>query len=156
MALPQYPLVNGFRHSWASVEAKIQNIPFRGIQEVNYTTKQEGEKLWGPHPEALGETLGELDHEGSIVLPTREFYHLLGMLGPGFMKVRFPIVVSYAEEEDGGEVITDELLFCRLRNLDASNARGAGALMRKVDLSIMKIKWNGVEAFDPPLAIAGV
>lgn len=154
MALPAYPIVNGFRHSWSSVEAKIKNIPFKGIKEIKYATKQEGTKLYGTHEEAIAETRGEIDHSASISMYMAELYELLNMLGDGFGSVRFPINVSYTEDGSGIDVIQDELRFARIRNLDAGQSQGPDGIMRTVELSVMQILYNGKQWSPNPLSFA--
>ena len=145
-----YPMVNGTRHSWAQIETKVNGVLIVGFQDINYNDKLESEKEYGQAPEPIGRTLGEYLAEGSMTLLLAEFNVLIQTLGPGFKQKVFPITVSYSA--DGLETIVDQIIGCRITTVDASNAKGPGASVRKCGLDVMKILWNGLDSLINPLA----
>lgn len=144
-----YPLVNGTRHSWASIEAKANNALIVGFQEINYSDKLEPTKVYGTAPDPIGRTVGEYLAEGSFVLLLAEFYVLIAALGQGYKQVVFPITVSYSA--DGLDTITDEIVGVRITNVEAANARGTDPSLRKCTVDIMKVLWNGFDSLLNPL-----
>lgn len=149
----QYPLINGTRHEWSSVELKIKNQVFVGVKAFDYSDKLEPTKVYGTHAQPIGRTRGVYSAEGSIELWLAEYNELMKLLGPGFKEVSFDTVASYSES--AFDTITDEILGCRIKGLAASQAQGADALSRKLDLDIMLIRWNGLESIAKPLAGVG-
>lgn len=144
-----YPLVNGTRHSWAQIETKVQGVLIVGFQEINYNDKLTPEKEYGQASEPIGRTQGEYLAEGSMTLLLAEFNVLIQTLGPGYKQKVFPITVSYSA--DGLETIVDQLIGCRITEVDASNAKGPGGTVRKCTLDLMKVLWNGLDSLINPL-----
>lgn len=144
-----YPLINGIRHEWSSCEIKLGGVVYVGVKEVSYSDKLEPTKVYGAHAQPIGRTRGVYSCEGSITLYLAEANELRRALGPGYKEVSFDIVASYSEDEL--EAITDELVGCRIKGEDHSASQGADALVRKFDLDIMLVRWNGIESLKSPL-----
>ena len=143
-----YPLVNGTRQEWSSIEAKIAGDVFLGIREIAYNDKLEPTKVYGIHAEPLGRTRGVYLAEGSITLLLDEADTLIQKLGDGFKEKVFDITVAYTE---GGKTIQDEIVGCRIKGVDQSVTQSADGLVRKFDLDVMKVRWNGKESLASPL-----
>jgi hypothetical protein len=143
-----YPLVNGTRHEWSSIEIKLAGAITIGVREAAYNDKLEPTKVFGVHAEALGRTRGVYTAEGSITLLLDEANSLIELLGDGFKEVVWDMTVSYSE---GGKTITDEIIGCRIKTTDQSLSQGADGLQRKFDLDVMKVLWNGKDSLANPL-----
>lgn len=146
-----YPLINGTRHEWSSIELKLNGKIYVGVSSINYSAKLEPTKVYGVSPEPIGRTRGVYSAEGSIEMYLAEYNALLTDLSAlgGLMEVSFDAVVAYSEADF--DVITDEVIGCRIKNIDASQSQGADPLKRKLDLDIMKIKFGGFENVNSPL-----
>lgn len=146
-----YPDVNGFRHSFSSIEAKIGNpgVVYQGFKSINYETSIAPVKVWGFHPDPIGETRGVADYKGDIEVYLAEWTKILASLGAGAFTKRFNISVSYLE--NGYDSHIDTLIGARFVNDAASNSQGGDPLTRKLTLSVMKILINGVDILDIPL-----
>lgn len=143
-----YPLVNGARHEWTSIEAKVNGDIVIGFKEIAYNDKLEPTKVYGVHAQPIGRTRGVYSAEGSMTLYLDEANTLIQKLGPGFKEISFDITVSYTE---GSDTITDEIVGCRIKSLDMSNSQGADPTVRKFDLDVMFIRWGGQESLQNPL-----
>ncbi len=143
-----YPLVNGARHEWSSIEVKIKGATTIGIKEMSYNDKLEPSKVYGLHAQPLGRTRGVYTAEASITLLLDEANTLIQALGDGFKEVVFDITCAYSE---GGATITDEIIGCRVKGLDQSLSQGADGAARKFDLDVMYIIWNGKDSLAAPL-----
>lgn len=143
-----YPLVNGSRHEWTSIEVKVKGSIVIGIKELSYNDKLEPTKVYGVHAQPLGRTRGVYSAEASISLLLDEANTLIQALGDGFKEAVFDITCAYSE---GGATITDEIIGCRIKGLDASLSQGADPAVRKFDLDVMYIVWNGKESLAAPL-----
>ncbi len=137
-----YPLVNGNRHDYSSVEINVNSRIFTGVSEVSYSDALEPGKIRGTSAMKNGRTRGEYDPDGSITLYKSEFQELIAALGAGYMEVSFPIVVHY--QEPGSPIITDRLIGCRIKKAEDSHKEGSEALVVKCDLDIMGVVRNGV------------
>lgn len=143
MATPLVPLINGYRYSWASIEAKIRGKILTGLTEITYQNSVERERVRGQGRHGQGWTAGELDSEASITLSKEDYDALLDELAPdkeGAFDVLFEIVVSY---EENGRVTTDTLLDCRIKSGERSHSRGNEGLVVTVPLDVDEILENG-------------
>jgi hypothetical protein len=140
----KYPLINGVRHDYSSVEISIKGARVLGVKDVNYSSKLDPGKVTGTHAAVLGRTRGQLTEEGSLTLYEAEWSELLALLGNAFMEKSFNITVNY--REDGQPMITDRLIGCRLTSVEHSPASGSEPITVKLSVHIMRIQRNG---FDP-------
>jgi hypothetical protein len=140
--MASYPLINGKRYDHSSVTIKVKGKDYIGIKSINYSDSLEPGKLRGTSAQKLGRTRGEYDGEASFEMYTEEASELLSDIGDGFMEVEFDIVVGYADE--GQPTITDNIVGCRIKKQEASSSEGSDPNVRKFDLDIMYVKWNGL------------
>lgn len=145
-----YPLINGVRHEWSSVEIKCKGKIFVGVKEIAYSHKLEPTKVYGTHPQPIGRTRGVYTPEASITLYLAEAQELREELGDGYMEESFDIVCAYSES--ALDAITDEIIGCRIKGEDHSASQGPDPLVRKFDLDVMLIRLNGKDALKSPLA----
>lgn len=148
-----YPLINGNRYDFSSVELNVAGALFNGVKEITYSQTLEPGIVRGNRAQVIGRTRGPLDAEGNLTLYKLEFQSLIAALqvlgaptGAGFMEVPFDVVVNYAEV--GQPVITDTLRGCRIKKYEDTGAEGGEAIATSVDLHIMLILSGGL----PPIA----
>ena len=139
-----YPDVNGVRYDFSSIDINVEGAIFKGYTAVSYSHKLEPGKLRGTSPQVLGRTTGEYDCEGSVTLALEEWTELRAALGNGFMAKVFGIVVTYGN--DAQPVTSDELVGCRIKNVEKDHSQGTDALAVKLDLDIMYIVEDGYTA----------
>jgi len=136
-----YPLINGHRYSYASIELDRNGKKFYGHKEISYSQDLEPGEVRGAHAQLLGRTKGELKAEGSLTTYLEEWQELLDSLGDGYMEQAFDITVSYAE--DGRPTVTDKLRGCRIKKVEESHSQGTDGLTMKIDLHILWIEYGG-------------
>lgn len=155
MALPiQYPLVNGHRYSFVSIEALFNGIPMIGFTEVNYGPSLKGSLVYGSRPQPIGRTRGKLELKFSFKMYRLEFEILkasLGAAGVGFGETAFDTGIQYAEA--GQPIITDSIIAARIEDPDLSNSEGTDASMVNVTCSCMNILLAGVPIVTPSAPI---
>jgi hypothetical protein len=152
-----YPLINGHRFDFSSAEIKVAGVLVYGIKALNYRHALDPGEVSGSRAPLIGRTRGKYTAEGSIELYLSEYQQLITLLaagGRGYMEASFHIVASYSEV--GGELITDTLIGCRLRNADKAFADGADALSVRCDLHIMELRENGLSALDARQLFRGI
>ena len=159
MSAVQYPLVNGVRQSWPSVEIKLAGFIFYAV-EINYSRTRERTVVYVNHPDPVGKTRGKNTYVGDCTLLLAEwnnFHNALilqaGVQGLGYGDVPFEVISSYTEI--GLDTITDTLKGCTLDSLESAGAEGTDPLKRKFNLAPLKILFNGADDIGPipgPLA----
>lgn len=147
-------LINGNRASFVNLDviANGSPIPKGSITAVNYNPTQEPGLVQGNLNVPTGRTQGYASATGSIEIllsEVNDFFVALTLDGTfAIMDVDFDMVVSYSLNDI--DVVTDTLLGCRITNADASNQQGSDPTKRMLQLSIMRVLFNGIEAFAPP------
>lgn len=142
MAL-QNPLINGFYHSWASIEIRCNGNVIQGFTEINYSPGLEPGIVFGAGAEPIGRTLGQASYEGDFTLLLAQFNELITALGENFLTKSFDVVVSYSSPEIPDTV--DTLKGCRITKVENGASTGStDAVTRKCTLSVMRILLNGL------------
>jgi hypothetical protein len=144
----QYPLIGGIRHDFSSLELKFTGptgaLPrFKGFKSFGYTWKLTPTKLWGAHPDPIGQTLGVADYTCDIEVYLAEYVAWLASIGPGFATIPLTAEASYSS--NGFDTIVDRILGCRLSSGEAAMSQGGDGLTRKLELSPLKVLPNGVD-----------
>ena len=161
MALPlQFPLINGFRYSWASVEIKLAGQVFYAV-EANYGRKRSRQMVYVNHPDPVGKTVGKNEYTAGISFLLSEFNTFESALvllsaasgtaaiGSGYGNVFFDVLVTY--NENGADVIVDTIKGCTLDDVERTMSEGVDAVKIKCGLAPMKIYFNGQDDLAYPL-----
>ena len=146
-----YPMTNGARQSYVSLEAKLNGQIFMGITKIDYKRNRERTVITGTNADPLGKTRGENKYEASCELYLAEWNQFMvsTMGGAGYGDVFFTVDVTYSEKNL--DMIHDTLLGCTIDSTEASNAKGTEGTLRTVNLSPLKILFNGVDDNATPL-----
>lgn len=150
LVLPSYPLINGLRPDWSSVEFAPQ-LPdgsksiIVGIKSINYKVEQDPVDVFGTAPIPIGQTKGTAKFSGDVEMYLAEFYALIEAIGPGWSAVPMTITVSYSE---GEFTRTDSLIAARFIAPEASQSQGADPLTRKFTLRMLNVLFNGIPAVE--------
>jgi len=144
-----YPLINGVRHSFSSIELKIADQIFIGFKSLNFSITRSRGLVRGNHPDPLAWTRGENEYKADSELYLAELALILEQLGAGWQDLPIAVLVTYGES--GFDPITVELTGCHLDGLDFSASQGTDALAVKVDLNPLKILINGKDGNTTPL-----
>ncbi len=150
----EYPQINGHVPDWSSCEWKFNGQIYTRFKSMNYSDNIDAIMTRGNNPEPDGETRGEYKAQADCEIYIDEFKRLKADLGDGWREVRFFVTCAY---RDGVmPVETDELIGVRILGVDASQSQGTDALVRKLTLSLFKVKWGGFENLFAPLTGIGV
>lgn len=144
-----YPLINGVRHGFSSIELKIANQLFIGFKSINYTRTRSRTMVYGSSPDPIGKTRGTNEYKADCELYLAEWNLLQSILGDGYGDVLFDVLVTYGE--NGFDTIADEIIGCTMDTDDAQNGQGTDPLVRKIDLNPVKCKYNGKDNLQFPL-----
>lgn len=153
MGAIQYPLVNGVRHGFSSIELKIGGDIYIGFKSINYNRTRTRGTPRGNHPDPLGKTRGTNEYKADIEMLLAEYNAMITKLGNGYGDVLFPVYVTYGETNF--DTITDELIGCSIDTTDASNSESPDPLYRKFELNPVKVKFAGLDDLATPLRGVG-
>lgn len=167
--LLQYPLINGVRHSWASVGITCGGITYGGVTEINYAPKLDAQYVRGAGPLPIATTTGQGSMTADMTMLEEEFLAFMGTLGSpgligggaGFMTSFFNAEIQKSNEgyvEGGMSNVTDTFT-ARVTEVSAAMSAGSGdALVRKLTLLPITMRLNGVSPFPnmPSLSLGGV
>lgn len=147
MAQIQYPLINGIRYDFSSVEIAVGARLFNGVKSLKYSQTLKPGKVRGNRAQVIGRTRGILDADGGLELYRLEFQDLIAVLaqlrpGVGFMEAVFDITATYSEA--GQPVTQDVLQGCRITKHDHDGKEGEEASTVNMDLDIMLVLPGGV------------
>jgi len=152
MALPDYPLINGLRHDWSSLQIEIGTLKINGLKALSYKHSLEPGEVRGISPQVLGHTQGTYSAEGSVEMYLSEANELKAILGNGYMTKVFNVVAKYSPKK-GDPVITDKLIGCRIKTEDKSFTQGNEPLAVKFDLFVMVVIPDGVNPLPTMLGV---
>jgi hypothetical protein len=151
MAIPiSYPLINGHRYSYSSIEFGQNGVTIRGISSIDYGDELTPGKIRGTGPNPIGRTRGEYDGDAEIEMYRLEwenFRQSLGNNGVGFMETAFQIGCTYGEANQ--PVVTDTMEGCRVAKVRTGGQEGTDATKVKLTINLMRILHNGVPAYTP-------
>jgi len=140
MAL-DYPLVNGHRYSYASIELRMKGKRRRGFTAINYSTRREHGDVEADGDRKIGRTAGFVRNEASITMLKEEADELLRDLGDEYGKQSFDVIATYSA---GVGTITDTVRGCSISSVgNAHQSGGTGGLVVELGLNVMEILLNG-------------
>jgi hypothetical protein len=149
--LPVFPLINGNRFDFTSIEIMINGVPYRGVKAIDYEDQLDPKKSYGTSARPLGRNRGPYDASGSLEIFREDWNSIapvLAALGNGGIgEANFLVIAHYADF--GAPTITDTLIGCRVKKITNSHAQGASELTVKLELDIMDINRNGLSLLSP-------
>ncbi len=145
-----YPLINGVRHSFASIVLKVDGQEFSGFKSITYARHRERGVGYGTNPDPLFKTRGKNAYECEIEVYAAEFKaFMLEHFGNGYGDKFFPIEVSYAE--NGFPTQTDRIVGNTVDDSEGGGSEGTDPLTRKFKTSPIKIYFDGKDDNATPL-----
>jgi hypothetical protein len=145
-----YPLINGHRYSWTSLEIGLNGVTMRGVSSIDYGDELKPGKMRGTGPNVIGRTRGEYDADVELEMYRLEWENLkssLGQSGTGFGESAFPITVQYAEANQ--PVVTDTIEGSRVTKVRTGGAEGTDPTKVKLSIDCTRILHNGVPIYTP-------
>lgn len=149
MATIPYPLINGVRHSFSSIELKLNGQLFVGFKSINYGRTRSRALVRGNSPDPLGKTQGDNEYKADVELYLAEWNEFQKSLGKGYGDIFFDVLVTYSAT--GTDTIQDVIKGCTVDGLEVSQGQGPDPLARKFEMSPLKILFNGLDDLAVPL-----
>ena len=142
------PLVNGNYYSFANISWKVNGLFVLGIKSINYGHKVNSAFVRGTNALPLGITQGQYEPHADVEIFRPQWELLLASLAPtgvGYMEVSSDMTVTYGGGLDnaGLPTVTDQLIGCRITQVELSNADGVDASSVKLTIMPLQIKLSG-------------
>lgn len=137
-----YPLINGNKYDYSSIEIDIDGTLFTGVKEISFTHGLEPGEVRGTRAELIGRTRGEYTAEGSMVVFSEEYAEIIAALGDGFMEKSFPITITYSDTNVPTQV--NRLIGCRITSVEGGGSQGTDPLEVSLDLSVFRVETDGL------------
>ena len=139
--MADYPQINGYAYSFASVELNFDGSIIRGVKDINYTMGMERGEQRGTDSRKQARTRGDASPSGDVTMFRKDFDEVIDKFGEGYLHRVFTVTVTYAE--DGSPTRTDTLEGCMFEEIGHSNSQGTDPTEVALTLNIMNIKING-------------
>jgi hypothetical protein len=152
--MAQDTLVNGNRYSFVniSVARGTEQIAKGVFKSINYDAMQDPGIVQGNQIVMTGRTAGYGTATGSIEMLLSEINDFFSDITDDgdvpIMSAEFNLTVSYSVNDV--DVITDELTGIRITKIGSANQQGNDATTKTIDLSIARLKLDGIDAFGDP------
>lgn len=123
-----------------------------GLEEIEYTTTINREKLYGRSRVPIERTDGDAEFDGSITIHRYWYNYLVKLakeLGIGLAQLEMTFAITYAAD---GETVTDTLTRVKLGEIGNSHSRSPDPLQVTLPLDLMNVYYDGVDVFGAKLA----
>jgi hypothetical protein len=146
-----YPMVDGVRASFVSIEAKFAGQVIPGITKIDYERTRSRTKLYGTNRDPIAKTAGTNEYKATAEMYLAEFVQFISNVlgGAGYGDKFFSVDVTYSVT--GMDLVHDQIIGCTLDSTKASNAQGTEGSKREVDLDPVKILFAGLDDNELPL-----
>lgn len=142
--------INGKKYSWEDITITLPHGVVIGIQDIEYSDKKETNAEYGKGSIPLGYSEGNYEAEVKFTLLLDEAKKLNDAfkIYPAFYRHKpFPIVVSYANEDD--RTLTDILPSVKLTEKKQSAKQGDKGLAQEFSGIVLDpIVWDGLKGCD--------
>jgi hypothetical protein len=120
------PLINGTRHSFASIELVLFGITITGFTAISYKVKQAKTNEYGAGNEPVHRGLGNKEYEASITLMKYEVDRILRALPAGQTLLDIaPFNIAVVYKPQGSDLlITDVLQNCEFTEMGVDTKQG--------------------------------
>lgn len=146
--MANYPLTEGYKHDFSSVEVNIAGRIFTAISELEYGQARTPGEVKGTRSEVLALTRGSLSAgEGSFSMPIEDAAELRELLcdggTDGYGEAFF--ILTAVHTATGSATITDKLFSCTLTDDRFSGSAGSeDPTMDKLSFKYLRGTRNGL------------
>ena len=146
MAEIEFPIINGFVVSWASISLQIGGIDlsgttgYRGFRALSYKTTVERSPMYGAGREIIGYTEGTVAHEASVTWIFESYHAVIDQLGEGFMDKGMTLSASF-KLNDRFRAVT--ITSKGMKEAGGDYSQGTEGLENAMPLDVIKILYDG-------------
>lgn len=137
------PLINGVRHSWASVKLVLLDRTVTGCSAIKYEDKQEKVNNYGTGIYPVSRGLGKYEAMASITLEQYEVEAIQAQLPKG-KRIQdiapFDVVVSFVNDSDA--LVNHTIRNCEFTNNKRELKSGDAKIETEYELITSHIEWS--------------
>lgn len=152
--MSQQTQINGNRYSFTNiiVSTSAGDIPRGVFKSITYDAMQDAGIVQGNQTAPVGRTGGYGTSTGSfemLVSELDDFFANITQNGAiPIMAAEFDMVIAYSVNDIDTRI--DSLIGCRITKIGSANQQGNEATTKTCDISIMRPKLNGIDAYADP------
>lgn len=152
--MAQQTQINGNRFSFTNiiVSTSVGDIPRGVFKAINYDAMQDAGIVQGNQTAPVGRTGGYGTSTGNfemLVSELDDFFSAITQDGTiPILAAEFDMVIAYSVNDIDTRV--DSLIGCRITKIGTANQQGNEASTKTCDISIMRMKLNGIDAYADP------
>ena len=137
-----FPLVQGFVHSWAGLKIKKGSDDVFGFRKLSWKKSRSRKKVFAHGVQALGRTRGKEENEASISFLYPQWQLFKKSLGEGYMDKQFDLLVM-REEIGNDELFKVEFISCSIDEHSNDESEGEDESIVDVTLGVLRIVDDG-------------
>nr|WP_294922199.1 hypothetical protein [uncultured Flavobacterium sp.] len=127
-------------YSWNDISIAIGGRIIEGVEDIEYTAKQEKGVLRGRGTKGHKITRGNKDFEGKISLWQSEVEALIkDAPNKDLLALSFDVIWSFAPD-DGGETVTDVLVSCEFKEYKKGMKQGDQNMVIELPIIFLDVK----------------
>lgn len=128
------------QYSWNDISINTGGRIIEGVDQIEYTIKQEKEVLRGRGSNGHGIVRGNKDGDGKITLWQSEVESMIkDAPGNDLLKLNFDIIWSFVPE-DGGKTVTDVLVSCEIKEYKKAMKQGDKNMLIELPFIFLEVK----------------
>lgn len=132
--------VSSSQYSWNDISVATGGRIIEGIEEIEYSAKQETKPLRGRGGKPHKILVGNESYEGKIVVWQSELEAMIkDAPGKNILKLEFDVVWSFVPE-DGGKTVTDILVGCRIKEYKKGMKQGDTNMTVELPFEFTEVK----------------
>lgn len=131
------PVVNGTRHSWASIKLNILGRTVTGVTKIDYSSMQKKENNYGAGSEPVSRGRGNSEYKCAIGLYKYEADAIKKLVPSGRLEDIAPFDIVIAYQPTGSDpIVTDILKYCEFTDDKRSSKQGDTKIEQTFDIII--------------------
>ncbi len=141
--MSQLPLINGQRHSWASIEVNLLDRIVTGITSINYDDAEVKENHYGAGNMPVHRGRGRYEANASLTLYNYEVEAIQAALPRGKRLMDSPpfdVKVSFLD--DTNQITTHVIRNCEFKSNNRNMSQGDTKIEVSLDLVVSHIEWS--------------
>ncbi|KVV16137.1 hypothetical protein [Flavobacterium sp. TAB 87] len=133
-------LYSSKQYSWNDISIVIGGRIIEGVEDIEYTSKQDKAVLRGKGPKGHAITRGNKDFEGKITLWQSEIESMISEApNKDLLSLSFDVIWAFVPD-DGGATVTDVLTTCEITEYKKGMKQGDKNMLIELPFIFLDVK----------------
>lgn len=134
------PIYSSKNYSWNDISVAIGGRIIEGVEDVEYTVKQDKGVLRGRGSKGHAITRGNHDYEGKVTLWQSEVEAMIADApDKDILRLNFDIIWNFSPD-NGGATVTDVLASCEITEYKKGMKQGDKNMLIELPIIFLKVK----------------